>query len=80
MYVHVHGNYLHSLGFGTFVLCCFLFKRIKMGECVCDKCVYERERSSRMCARRMLVNQERIQREGPAILTFASIIQHMVIR
>ena len=23
MYVHVHGNYLHSLEFGTFVLYCF---------------------------------------------------------
>ena len=26
---------------------------IIMGDCVCDKCVYERERNSRMCARRM---------------------------
>jgi len=23
VYVHVHGNYLHSLEFGTFVLYCF---------------------------------------------------------
>ena len=33
-----------------FIVLLFLFKRLKTGDCVCDKCVYERERNSRMCA------------------------------